>query len=219
MRRGFLKLILMAGASALFLPQALARSRFKPAAAGISALVRMRYSPFPYRGINPDKRQPFLGAVDGKRRGHISPQGITYWEDETYSDRRTLFHIPKGFNLSKPAALVVFFHGNFSTLERDVEDRQQVPGQLAQSGLNAVLAAPQFAVDARDSSAGNFWQPGYFSKWLTEAGAELAKLHGQHAKGADFDRLPVILIAYSGGYYPAAWCLKLGGANKRVAGL
>ena len=219
MRRGFLKLMLMAGISALFMPEALARPRFKPVAAGLTALVRMRYSPFPYRGTNPDKHEPFLNTADGKRHGHISPQGVTYWEDETYSDRRTLFSIPKGFNLSKPAALVVFFHGNFSTLERDVQDRQHIPAQLAESGVNAVLAAPQFAVNARDSSPGNFWQPGYFSKWLAEVGAELAKLHGQHAKAAEFDRLPVILVAYSGGYYPAAWCLKLGGAGKRVGGL
>ena len=89
--------------------------------------------------------------------------------------------------------LVVFFHGNFSTLERDVQDRQHIPAQLAESGVNAVLAAPQFAVNARDSSPGNFWQPGYFSKWLAEVGAELAKLHGQGIAHSVIDVLAVLV--------------------------
>ena len=52
---------------------------------------------------------------------------------------------------------------------RDVSDRQQTPQQVAQSHLNAVLLAPQMAVDALNSSAGNFWRPGAFAQFLDEA--------------------------------------------------
>ena len=50
--------------------------------------------------------------------------------------------------------VIVFFHGNDATLERDVIGRQHIPSQLASSGVNAALAAPQFAVGIRDSSPG-----------------------------------------------------------------
>lgn len=218
MRRGFLKLMLMAGVSAMPIP-AVARQRFKPLTDEILDLVKMRASPFPYHGDNPETGEVFLNVRDGRRRGHASPRGGTYWEDEAYSDQRTLCYLPRGFNLGKPAALVVYFHGNNATLARDVVERQQIPAQLAESRINAALVVPQFAFDARDSSPGNFWRQGYFSSWLAEAGGKLAKLHGQGAKPADFDKLPVILVAYSGGYFAAAWCLKLGGAVRRIAGL
>ena len=50
-----------------------------------------------------------------------------YWQDETYQDNRVLVHMPKGFDVRKPGVIVVFFHGNGATLERDVRDRQLVP--------------------------------------------------------------------------------------------
>jgi hypothetical protein len=88
---------------------------------------------------------------------------------------------------------------------------------LAASSLNAVLVAPQLAVDALDSSAGGFWQEDAFRRYLREAATRLATLQGgdRHA----FARLPVILVAYSGGYLPAAWSLEVGGAGKRLKGV
>ena len=88
----------------------------------------------------------------------------------------------------------MFFHGNGATLTRDVRNRQQVPRQIVESGLNAVLVAPQFAVDAADSSAGRFWEPGVFAQFLSEAADQLARLHGDCARArgvrarADRDR-------------------------------
>jgi hypothetical protein len=219
MRRGFLKLMLLAGTWSMPLARASARQRFKPLPLEKTALVKMRHSAFPYMGENPETHEPFINVRDGKRRGHQSPRGGIKWEDEAYSDRRTLLDIPRGFNLGRPAVLLVYFHGNDSTLERDVIGRQHIPAQVAQSGINAVLAAPQLAYDARDSSPGNFWQPGYFRKWLAEVDSRLAALHGHDATQADFERLPVVIVAYSGGYFPAAWSLKNGGAGKRIAGV
>jgi hypothetical protein len=94
-----------------------------------------------------------------------------------------------------------------------------VPQQLAASNLNAVLVAPQLAIDALDSSAGGFWQPGAFARYLREADAKLAALADDGLTGKDFARMPVILVAYSGGYLPAAWSLEVGAANRRVAGV
>lgn len=219
MRRDFLKAMLAAGATAVTGTTAQTRKHFTPLNDDMITLVTMKTSPFPYHGENPETHEQFMNVKQGKRLGHQSPRSGIKWEDETYSDKRTLFALPEGFDLSKPAALVVYFHGNDCILERDVVARQRVPAQLAESGINAVLAAPAFAVDARDSSPGNFWLPGYFARWLSEVGKQLAGLHGQGATAADFNRLPVVLVAYSGGYFPAAWVLKQGGAQGRYAGL
>src|SRR6266511_2370514 len=102
------------------------------------ALVAFENSPFPYRGEVPEKNKPFIDVIEGDRLGHTSPRGGIYWEDQTYSDRRALLYIPRGFDPRRPALVVVFFHGNEATLTRDVRNRQEVPRQLAESGLIAV---------------------------------------------------------------------------------
>ncbi|MGO9007223.1 MAG: alpha/beta hydrolase [Beijerinckiaceae bacterium] len=183
------------------------------------ALVEFANAPFPYDGEIPGERKPFLDTADGTRRGHTSPRGGVYWLDQTYSDRRVLLAIPPHFDPHRPAYLVVYFHGNNVILERDVVARQQVPQQLAASGLNAVLVAPQFASDALDSSAGRFWQPHVFAEFLDEAAARLAVLYGDRSVRSRFDTMPVVLVAYSGGYMPASAAISAGGANDRIAGL
>ncbi len=190
---------------------------------GKAALVPFESAPFPYRGMVPGDEThddaPFLDAKNGARRGHTTPRGGAYWEDETYNDSRSLLYIPRGFDNRRKSAIVVFLHGNQATLTRDVVARQQVPQQLAASNLNAVLVAPQLAIDALDSSAGGFWQPGAFARYLREADAKLATLAGDGMTDKDFARMPVILVAYSGGYLPAAWSLEVGAANRRIAGV
>ncbi|GAB2178336.1 hypothetical protein [Dongia sp. agr-C8] len=190
---------------------------------GKAALVPFESAPFPYRGMVPGDEThddaPFLDARQGSRRGHTAPRGGVYWEDETYSDARSLLYIPKGFDRRRKGAIVVFLHGNQATLARDVVARQQVPRQLAESNLNAVLVAPQLAIDALDSSAGGFWQSGAFARYLREADHKLAALAGDGMSAQDFSHMPVILVAYSGGYLPAAWSLAVGAANRRIAGV
>lgn len=190
-----------------------------PLPAAKTALVPFEVSPFPYRGEVPDKSRPFLDVADGDRRGHASERGGTYWEDQTYSDQRVLLSIPKGFDPRRPALVVVFFHGNEATLARDVRNRQQVPRQVAESGLNAALVAPQFAVDALDSSAGRFWEAGVFAQFVEEAGERLTELYGDaRARGA-FHAAPVVIAAYSGGYNPAAFVLHAGQVDDRLRGV
>jgi hypothetical protein len=190
-----------------------------PIAEDRTALVAFDSSPFPFHGRVPGAPKPFMDVSDNGRLGHSSLRNGVLWEDQTYSDRRSLLFIPRGFDPRRPALMVVFLHGNEATLERDVRDRQGVLRQLAQSGLNAVLVAPQFAVNARDSSAGRFWEPGVFRSYLHEAARHLASLVGVKAIEPIFDRTPVVLVAYSGGYLPAAAALRYGGAGGRLHGI
>lgn len=184
-----------------------------------TTFVPFETSPFPYRGVIPGEDKAFLDVNLDGRLGHTSPRGGVYWEDQTYSDRRVLLSIPRGFDFDRPALIVLFFHGNQARLDRDVIQRQHVPRQLAESGLNAVLVAPQFAVDALDSSAGHFWDAGFFNLFLTEAAERLAQLSGDGRARQVFARAPVIIVAYSGGYLPAAFSLERGGVNGRIHGV
>ena len=119
----------------------------------------------------------------------------------------------------KPGVIVVFFHGNGATLERDVRDRQLVPQQISDSGVNAVLLAPQLAVDAADSSAGKFWQPGGFKRFIDESADHLARLYGDPDAAKAFANMPIVIVGYSGGFMPAAWSLDVGGLGNRVRGV
>jgi len=186
------------------------------------AFAAFRNSAFPYRGVIPNyqetgKTRPFLDVDDNGRLGHSSPRGGLLWEDQTYNDRTVLLAAPQTFDPAAPGFIVVYFHGNNATLERDVIARQQIVRQLADSGLNAVLVAPQLAHDAPDSSAGKFWSPGGFAAFLDEAAGKLGEFYpGAH--GA-FHRMPVVIVAYSGGYLPAAYSLTVGGDAGRVRGV
>src|ERR1700684_2600623 len=186
------------------------------------SLASFENSAFPYHGLIPNyqdtgKTRPFLDVDDNGRLGHSSPRGGIHWEDQTYSDRSVLLAAPQSFDPSRPGVIIVFFHGNMATLSRDVIARQQIVRQLADSGLNAVLVAPQLAVDAQDSSAGRFWSSGGFASFLGEAQTQLADLY-RGTRGA-FRRMPIVIVAYSGGYLPAAYSLAVGGDSGRVRGV
>lgn len=181
--------------------------------------VAFNASAFPYRGFIPNSTKPFLDARDDKRRGHTTSRGDVYWEDTTYSDRRSLLYLPPGFDPARPVLIVLYLHGQGATLERDVMVRQAVPRQVVASGQNIALVAPQLAVDAADSSAGNFWRGGHFAKYLDEAAERLMRLEGNRQSGRSFNLAPVVIVAYSGGYLSAAYALERGGANHRVKGV
>lgn len=186
---------------------------------GLDVLVAFEHSAFPYDGEIPDQRKPFLDAVKDGRRGHTAPRFGVYPEDPTYADRRVLLTIPPRIDWAAPVTLVVFFHGNQARLARDVVERQGVPRQLAASGANAVLVAPQLAVDALDSSAGHFWERGFFARFVSEAVTRLAALVGDPRAGARLAEARIVIVAYSGGYLPTAFSLERGGLRDRIAGV
>jgi hypothetical protein len=185
----------------------------------LTTLVSMKSSAFPYFGTNPASDAPFLNISKGDRRGHRSYSGRVFWQDETYNDSRVLMHVPEHFDVRKPGVIVVFFHGNGATLERDVRDRQMVPKQITDSGANAVLLAPQMAVDAADSSAGKFWQPGGFKRFMAESADHLARATGDPNSARAFANMPIVIVGYSGGFLPTAWSLEVGGISDRVRGV
>src|SRR3954471_6812781 len=191
----------------------------RPPREDLTTLVSMKSSAFPYFGNNPASDAPFLNISKGDRRGHRSYSGRVFWQDETYNDNRVLMHVPEHFDVRKPGVIVVFFHGNGATLERDVRDRQLVPQQVTDSGANAILLAPQLAVDAADSSAGKFWQPGGLKRFMAESADRLAQLYGDPATAKAFASMPVVIVGYSGGYVPTAWSLQVGGLGSRVRGV
>lgn len=191
----------------------------RPVREDLTTLVSLKSSAFPYLGNNPRTDEPFLNISRGDRRGHRGYGGRIYWQDETYNDNRVLMHVPENFDVRKPGVIVVFFHGNGATLERDVRDRQLVPQQISDSGVNAVLLAPQLAVDAADSSAGKFWEPGGLKRFVTESAEHLATLYGDPRAAKAFANMPVIIVGYSGGFVPAAWSLEVGGLGNRVRGV
>jgi len=184
----------------------------------LTKLVAFGSAPFPYDGVVPGGRA-FLDVKDGGQRGHRSYTGKVLWESETFGDSRVLVHVPESFDPAKPSVMVVFFHGFGATLSRDVLRRQKVPAQVTASGANAVLVAPQFAVDARDGSAGRFWQHGGFSRFLDEAAHHLAVLRGDPESEAVFQKMPIVMVAYSGGFAPAAFCLRDIASTNRVRGV
>lgn len=159
-------------------------------------LIGFENSAFPYFGSNP-----------------------RYSRSSRYSDNRVLVHVPPGFDVRKPGVIVVFFHGHGATLERDVRDRQLLPAQITESGVNAVLVAPQLAYDAADSSAGKFWEPGGLKRFMAEAADHLARVYGDAHASEAFAKMPVVIVAYSGGFVSAAWSLHVGGLGRRVTGV
>lgn len=182
-------------------------------------LVAFNASAFPYRGVVPDTNKPFLDVRQGKRLGHTTLRGEVCWEDTTYSDRRSLLYLPPGYNPQVPSLMVVYLHGQGATLERDVMGRQGVPRQIAESGKNAALVAPQLAFDAADSSAGNFWKPGHLATYIDEAAERLMRLYGDKRAGPHFNASQVVIVSYSGGYVSTAYALQRGGAVYRVKGV
>jgi hypothetical protein len=184
-----------------------------------TSLMDFETAPFPYHGTIPGSNRPFLNVNEDGHLGHTNFRGQVLWESQTFSDDRVLLHIPPGFDPKHPAVMVVFFHGHGADLARDVRDRQQVPAQISAAGANAVLVAPQFAVDAADSSSGKFWEPNGFKRFLDEAATKLARLYGDPRTAAVFARMPIVIVAYSGGFGPTLSVLDQGGVRSRVRGL
>lgn len=194
-------------------------SRQGPLPKSVTRLASLNAAPFPYEGFVPGANRPFIEADETGRRFHRTPGGRVYWEDEKYNDPRVLLHIPRGFDIRRPGLLVLYFHGHRANLRRDVFMRQRVPWQVSMSRSNAVLAAPQFAVNASDSSAGKLWQRGALRDFVDETASRLATMHGDPRSEATFANLPVVIVAYSGGVGPASWAIRNGDLGSRLRGI
>lgn len=182
-----------------------------------TVLMPFKNTPFPLKPSALSNR--FFDISANGRRGHTSLRGEVYWEDTHYSDNRVLLSLAPSFSAKQTPLLVVYLHGNQATLERDVRGRQQVHTQLAQADLNALLVAPQFAVDAADSSEGHFAEQGYFAEFLDEVAARVGDWQGNPEYAQQLRAARVVLVAYSGGYRAAARILEHPENSARVSGV
>ena len=199
----------------------------------LTFIARLRAAPFPWDGVVPADpaaggdglaARPFYDTVDPHtgERLHTTPDRNRYSERASYSSDRVLFHVPPGFDPQRPFAILVWFHGHLSELERSVVGEIGVPRQVNASGANVILIAPQLALNAIDSSPGKLYEPGGFAALLAEAAGVLAAnldIADATALAAALGAAPVIVAAYSGGYLAAAFALDQGGLDHRIAGL
>lgn len=183
---------------------------------GEQTLQAFKHAPFP---LNNKQASSFFNVIEPDRRGRDSQRSGLLWEDTVYSDNRVLMAIGPNFSARKHPVLVVYLHGNQAILERDVLERQQIPAQVAAANINAFLLAPQFAVDALDSSPGNFSQRNYFAAFIDEAASHASRWQNNKHLNDQLKHAPMIIVAYSGGYLAAANILNIGGVSDRVIGV
>ncbi|QQS14624.1 MAG: hypothetical protein IPK81_10955 [Rhodospirillales bacterium] len=200
------------------------RSPARPAAAAVTRFIPLDSAPFPYRGRDEELRRPFFDvAGPGRRLGRTLRGGEVVWEDQAYRDPRAFLHAPASFDPSRPATIVAFFHGHGTMIEKAAAE-YELARQIDASGLNAVLFAPQFARDAADSTPGKFQRPGAFARFIDEAGLRLAAAAAPAGparaswQGA-MRTAKVVVVAFSGGYKPAAWVAERGGVGRRLVGM
>lgn len=189
------------------------------AGAGTTFIAALGNAPFPVGADALDHRgKPFWHGTDsGGQRFRLLTENRRYGERAVYSDARVLFHAASGFDPAKPFRIVIFLHGHGSEIERTLVREIDLPGQIDRSGANAVLVAPQLALDAAESVPGKFVEPGRAAAFLDEAQGVLARMLG--GDPAAWRRAPVIVAAYSGGYRTAAQILGQGGLDARIEGV
>jgi hypothetical protein len=192
----------------------------KSAGRGFTFIAELGNAPFPVGPGAVDHRgQPFwhgVEAASGQRFRQLDERR-RYTEGAVYSDARVLFHAARGFDPAKPFRLVLFLHGHGSEIEATVARHLDLPGQLDRAGINAVLVAPQLALNAQESVPGKFVEPGRAAAFFDEAQRVLrAALGGDEAA---WRRAPIVIAAYSGGYRTAAQIIGKGGLDARIEGL
>lgn len=192
----------------------------KSAERGLTFITALGNAPYPVGPNAVDHRGlPFWHGVEpasGQRFRQLDEER-RYTEAAVYSDARVLFHATRGFDPAKPFRIVLFLHGHGSEIEATVARHLDIPGQLDRAGVNAVLVAPQLALDARESAPGKFVEPGRAAAFMDEAEAVLRTMVGGDA--AAWRRAPIVIAAYSGGYRTAGQIISRGGIEARVEGL
>lgn len=134
------------------------------------------------------------------------------------SNKVALF-LPKGFDPSKPAIIMPYFHGHGGGID-DALTRQKLTEQAAKSGKNIAFVIPQLGSKSEIKDA--FRNPQYATQFLDQSAAALAKLYTQQHPGTDaaqtaqaFRDMPVVPLSYSGGCVGTAMTLK----DSRVKGV
>jgi hypothetical protein len=184
----------------------------------LTALLRMANAPFPYTP-NVGEASFFAdpgGLFSGRRR--VVRPGLSYSEKTHYLDDRVLVHVPPGFEATKPFAILLYFHGHRATLKDTVLRKRRIATQVTESGRNLILIAPQFARDAIDSHAGKFVRTGAVASLISEAMNHLRARFPKLAPSVDRTaQAPIIIAAFSGGWWPAAAGVSRGMTGKGIS--
>ncbi|MBF0339352.1 MAG: hypothetical protein HQL95_00135 [Magnetococcales bacterium] len=179
-------------------------------------MARLTNAPFPFEGRSADGSRPFFDRIDpetGQRLHSVSDE-VAYPEFPHYQDNRVLIHLPPHFKPKAPLEILVFLHGHNAELNRTLVEEMALLQQVNAAKRNLVLVAPQMVLDGADSSPGKLGRPKGLENLLKEVSRLLGKKMGR--RFADrFDRAPVILAAYSGGYRATAMILDKGFAEKK----
>jgi hypothetical protein len=136
-------------------------------------------------------------------------------------------HVPPGFDATRRAALIVYFHGWNGCVQAALGDGEapcsdggearspsHLASQLDDAGVNAVLVAVELQADRPTGEIGQLAAPGGLRALLRELldrhlGADLGVPGPPCVLPVDaFDR--IMLVAHSGGYQAAASALALG---------
>jgi hypothetical protein len=123
--------------------------------------------------------------------------------------------IPENFDVTKNPTIVVAFHGDGATLERDVigridkqgkfiAPRQNIPAQaIAGLGNNTVVIAPKL----EHENVGNMDAPGFARKFIAEASERMAKLYNAKRPAGTPEITPqhfananIVMMNYSAGH-------------------
>lgn len=187
---------------------------------GLTFIAELGNAPYPVGADAVDHRgKPFWHGIDpasGQRYRQLDERR-RYTEAAVYSSAGVLFHLPRRFDPTKPFHIVLFLHGHGSELEDLLVGGLDLPGQIDRSGANAVLIAPQLALNAQESAPGKFVEPGRAASFVDEAQTLLRSVLG--GDDAAWRRTPIIIAAYSGGYRTAGQIVSHGGLEDRIAGL
>jgi hypothetical protein len=158
----------------------------------------------------PGSNRPFLDAGEAGRRG-------------AFGDPRVLLHIPPGFDANKPSVMIVFFHGHGAILSRDVRAMSAIANRCRRRFRHRAstrsLSRPSLPSMRPIRAPGKFGEPGGFKRFLDEAAGQLAKLHGDSRTKQTFANVPIVIVAYSGGFGPTLSVLDNGGVKPRIRGI
>ncbi|MBF0190968.1 MAG: hypothetical protein HQL99_07415 [Magnetococcales bacterium] len=181
----------------------------------LTLMAHLPHAPFPYDGKVGDTDQPFFDRIDaasGQRLHQVGAE-LAYPESPHYRDNRVLIHLPPRFNPNTPFEIVLFFHGHLTELNRTLVEEMALPEQINATGRNLLLVAPQMVLEGRDSSPGKLYRHRGLDNLLQDVSRVLQGRMGRPF-AARFNRAPVILAAFSGGFRATAYTLDRGFARK-----
>jgi hypothetical protein len=124
-----------------------------------------------------------------------------------YTNDQTLLVVPPGFTPGPTVDIIVHYHGHRAEAVSSAQQRR-LAEQLRDSGVNAVLLAPQGPLRANDSAGGQHGEEGGLQRFVEEALARLIR-DGVVPPGTRPGR--IILSGHSGAYLVISQALDRGG--------